>query len=1004
MKKILKKSLGFFLIFCFLFSSSFSTVMADFDWPAPPDAASQAIDGMLKKFSANEDAVTETVQTMNVLKYKKQEPQMTLIFSPANPNPGEKITATATPMNFGNDPTKMYYTWYLRHAGEDLEEKVDGEKPIEIFKKRAARIIAGDGFEEGDYTPEEADTDKDGYEASFGGDDQRGKGEEPHCFFHDTEKGAEYEFRECKHLFPGGEETGDGSFKNREEAIWNTDPNDDDTADNGQVDEATVAGLGQVSFTWTYQAGDQVGVVIEGVSFEPTMYEDSSYKVMWALPKNTCELPEDAFDDPSDMETDNISISPATWPSCTDGCDFTRTITQTNTSYKKSPFSSYQIGKSETTTTTQEIHLNAPLPYFGGEFEASATGGDGGDGTDPPTGGTGGDASVAGAIGTEYFPPPIGTPDEETCLATDFPGVELTQEDKDSIDDRSCCPAGDGEVGTEGLCEEVCEDKNADGDTEDEGECESVCEAATWSDYCAVLSSRTEVSNNQMGVEPGTEEPLNADDCEDKNEDGDTEDEEECDEDGKDASAVSLFKMTMDEFNDCLVNNLVDPTEGGANKKTEVSLSYYPKNPINDPEGNNSDDLNVDAVIIDSNDQEFLYYKWEVYATNEEEVSDETNWGAPITKNNLTDSTPLLGLGAKSLRFKLNFPDTTYLKVKLAVSEKAYNGEKKGHSDVIIPIAQNQDKISVYLAKATASSGDDVTLSLGDKIDTTETANGDAIDSAFIDVAKNQIIGLEIPETTPPINATSWVVDGKPLSGTYPIENDALQDIAYFPVTQEVGKTFNASLSATKEDGTKINLTRAFRVVDPGVKITSENEGVCVPKLLGYYIDTDDVSWPDYNPNQFQAMNGATVSLKATFEGNFAPEDSQIIWTVDGSLSGTGESVSLETGEAGNNHNVSVQALYAQDNATAKALDKFWRISYDGLYETNVSDSISIDIVNSLTPTEDAREKTKLFLATIVSGFPAYLSFLIRIILTTGLFLFSFKTILSLLRNKQENV
>ncbi len=94
----------------------------------------------------------------------------------------------------------------------------------------------------------------------------------------------------CRHLFPNapGQKTGDGSFGVNEERFWGTNPNDPDTADNGNKDEANIAGLGQSTFTWNYLPGDQVGVAIEGTSMIATKYNDSSSMIMWAFPKKDC--------------------------------------------------------------------------------------------------------------------------------------------------------------------------------------------------------------------------------------------------------------------------------------------------------------------------------------------------------------------------------------------------------------------------------------------------------------------------------------------------------------------------------------------------------------------------------------------------------------------------------------------------------------------------------------------------------------------------------------------
>lgn len=93
----------------------------------------------------------------------------------------------------------------------------------------------------------------------------------------------------CDHLFSNFSNdyrTGDGEFGAQEEKFWHTNPEDPSTADNGNMDEANVAGLGQNTFTWNYMPGDKIGVAVEGASINPTKWDDSSMMVMWALPKN----------------------------------------------------------------------------------------------------------------------------------------------------------------------------------------------------------------------------------------------------------------------------------------------------------------------------------------------------------------------------------------------------------------------------------------------------------------------------------------------------------------------------------------------------------------------------------------------------------------------------------------------------------------------------------------------------------------------------------------------
>ncbi|HBU25652.1 MAG: hypothetical protein UX02_C0001G0212 [Candidatus Moranbacteria bacterium GW2011_GWC1_45_18] len=88
---------------------------------------------------------------------------------------------------------------------------------------------------------------------------------------------------DCKHRWENapGYKSGSGKFPTGEEQYWKTDPIDPDTDGDGFNDEADVIGLGQQDFTWTYQPGDRVGVIVEGTSMIPTDEQNAYYKIMW---------------------------------------------------------------------------------------------------------------------------------------------------------------------------------------------------------------------------------------------------------------------------------------------------------------------------------------------------------------------------------------------------------------------------------------------------------------------------------------------------------------------------------------------------------------------------------------------------------------------------------------------------------------------------------------------------------------------------------------------------
>lgn len=257
------------------------------------------MDTVLGELGVNKNELKNTMKTINVARRKINPPMVSLTFDPADPVPGEKVTVTAMPTNFINTTENLYFTWYIKGKQcDDLINRskcdLDGKNGVDIedYKIKAARILANDDFV---WQPEadvyKTDTDNDGYIASFGGDDQKGKNS--HCFVHNIESGDDYELKDCKHLFPNApnnDTTGDGNFGLSEERFWHTNPNNKDTASTGNTDEANVAGLGANTITFPFTAGDKIGVVVEGAAIQPTQEEDSSYRTMWAFSKNKCDL------------------------------------------------------------------------------------------------------------------------------------------------------------------------------------------------------------------------------------------------------------------------------------------------------------------------------------------------------------------------------------------------------------------------------------------------------------------------------------------------------------------------------------------------------------------------------------------------------------------------------------------------------------------------------------------------------------------------------------------
>ena len=83
--------------------------------------------------------------------------------------------------------------------------------------------------------------------------------------------------------------SGDGSFGIAEEKLYHLNPLTDKTTPHALNDEALVVGLGVKDFTWKYQEGDEIGVIVEGIGNEATKHENATYQTVFALMKPACK-------------------------------------------------------------------------------------------------------------------------------------------------------------------------------------------------------------------------------------------------------------------------------------------------------------------------------------------------------------------------------------------------------------------------------------------------------------------------------------------------------------------------------------------------------------------------------------------------------------------------------------------------------------------------------------------------------------------------------------------
>jgi len=462
------------------------------------------------------------------------------------------------------------------------------------------------------------------------------------------------------------------------------------------------------------------------------------------------------------------------------------------------------------------------------------------------------------------------------------------------------------------------------------------------------------------------------------------------------------------EYDDCLVANLISPTEGNAFSKMDISLSYKPKSPLN-TEGSTID---INAFVSNSPDLEKTKYTWSFFACSDIDVCDKE----PISFSKIKSIGKTVGMGLNNISFPLgpdSFPESRkYLKVnvKASVNFEA-NAFNSGAGTVYIPITNSADN-SIQIFSTEMKDG---------KIEKLKDENGDPYPERCSEkdpcpVLKQETILLEGPDN---LESYSWVIDGKPFSYENcsstdnsfcnPETGENTKD-AYFTITNGEGQIHKVNLIAENpEDGSKVDILRSFKVSEPKVKIKPQDCNGLNPgrNILGLFKEGFEVEdWCleegektnlDFSQNNFFVTEGEEIRLKADF--NFSSTGKKLsnyFWTIDGialypddieSQKGfgatiEGDTISFEDNKySGESYSVSFTGYYSE------------RSSAGTLSEKLIGDTIEIKVVPASTEAMAKNGQGKI-LATIFTGFSSYLLFIFKTTLLIALLLFASQAML----------
>jgi hypothetical protein len=968
-----KQKLGKIFIFIFILVEAVFMNMpiasAAWFWPSPEEVARR----IEKRYNLDLPSIQDMGQKFNVSDNKKNPPQVNIFFNPSDPKPGEKLTAEALPTYFSAEKEYLYYTWYLEHfgcskdnsPGPDKIKKCDrdGDNKITVndWKIEAMMTLTNSGYDtrRGDYS---SDNDKDGFKARWGGSNRTDEQEQKtsYCYVHDFTDGKDYEM----------------------------------AGTNGST--ATCPG-----------GGTPVCVTDDQLSCS------GSFGTPPAFLSKACG-------DCINTEENPACLRGANTATCSNGTP--RCVSNTSLLSQQCNLSATTVDELCTSNTCSSLSTGTPQCSGGGGSFSN---------------------KCYDHLPHHLFP--YYKNQNVTRSSTDFPGISSNQINLHNEE------VGDGHF--ERLEEAFWYTNPNDPDTADNGNMDEANAVGvgqylfSWTyqdgDKIGVAIEGpsmipTKHDNSSMMLMWA----FTKNDCPPNGKGSYSELIKNYN------VPIPSFNPGdyQDFFDSCLEKNIVDPKEGQQPKKLEVALSYSPENPINDSsvnsstgEKNNMGDKVIVQSALSNNNQSpgQLLYEWQVDISPDGAIhSMPSEWQtickSTTNKNDpsacILDASTLKGLDVSALDFKLNiteddlkkvdsnahfsdyFPDGTgYLRVFLRVNENYPEQSKlidrqstrEGRGEVVIKVSTTGQQIRVFEPAVNTTYLNEDPLTHGPlTLDQNNEYCNDPADIASIGnclVAKNEIVALKIDNTSNNLKNFSWTLNGQPLvcSSSTVSFADCLPseqtNTNFFPVTGEPGTKYSISVNANDvTTGKTVNLTRNFQVVDPYVKIISDDEAMAWKKYLGSYMDLDNNDFPDYSESLIETHTGNAVKLRADFHPSWLVNFSDFDWTLDGSADGftrlvdaNGKPLGISfTADklSGDVYNASLTATYSQPQEIRKALSSIWNINQFESTEKIMTSALQIELSES----DDVAilDHPGKFLAGLLSYLPSQIMFLLRMVLT----------------------
>lgn len=484
------------------------------------------------------------------------------------------------------------------------------------------------------------------------------------------------------------------------------------------------------------------------------------------------------------------------------------------------------------------------------------------------------------------------------------------------------------------------------------------------------------------------------------------------------SSAFGVLIAENFDVNECLKENFIDPKSGG-DEQLKVSLTYSPENPKNIQKDTSGKSLgsvvSVSAAIENAQgstlDNSF-YWKIETSSNGDANPPSWVDVTNEFTLNSQTD-----GIGNDMFSFKLDAQrtglngvfkgsnkDKTYIRVGVMVKESGIS-KRSGFGKAIIGITNTNKNIEVYRTSIV-----DEKVKIDGLI--CSDVEVDKRCSSPVPVVQNEIIGLKFSDEEK-VDQIVWTKDGEILTCSESITKDCSNGMhQVIPITGVEGTIIEVAAKVKSVDGTASqDYIRSFEVVKPSVRIFSADTNVAWEKIIGYEKNLDGnmvaISTPDVLKTYF---NREHVVLRANFVPDFINEPTYVKyqWVLNGENRDNDPQESTPTQpkltftiseEEGPIYSVQINATYSQPTDKRKALQKHWNVSAFDSQDAQLSASVQVEAQREEVPLEVSVARN--FFASLISNISTQTLFMIKVLLSGGLFFAATFVIFSVMPNAQ---